>query len=198
MLAESSDIKTDAFRALYEEFGEAVVAKVVAHHQANAGLSRLIKIRTCHKRFLGIDLSEEALAALGRRYSEQVEKAVVECPWVDGVRALLEEQAARMKMFVISGTPQAEMERIVEARDMSRFFVSVHGSPPLKPVTVRALMAEHDLPAERCLFIGDAMTDHDAARETGVDFVGRVPEGADNPFPPGIPTIADFNEFSLH
>ena len=197
VLAESSEIKTNAFKALYREYGDETVARVVAHHQAHAGLSRLIKIRECHKRFLGVDLTEEALAALGRRYTEQVEAAVVECPWVPGAREFLDAHEDSLKYFVVSGTPHAEMLRIVEARDMAGHFVSVHGSPPLKPVTVIDLMEKHELARERCLFIGDAMTDYDAARETGVDFIGRVPEGGESPFPAGTRTISDFTELSL-
>ena len=43
---------------------------------------------------------------------------------------------------------------------------------------------EHHLEPHRCLFIGDAITDFDAAAATSLVFLGIVSPGESNPFPP--------------
>jgi phosphoglycolate phosphatase-like HAD superfamily hydrolase len=198
VLAESSDLKLEAFRTLYGEFGRAVAERAAAYHERHGGLSRLVKIERVHREILGIQLDEAAVADWGRRFSDMVEESVCRCPWVAGSRELLESlMRDGIKAFVVSGTPQEEMERIVRARGMEHFFAGVYGSPPLKPQKVREILNEHRLEPARCLFFGDAMTDYDAAMETGLRFIGRVMPGRRNPFPPGTEIIADFRQFSL-
>ncbi len=194
VLVESIKIKADAFMRLYAEFGAPVVRQVMEHHRAHEGISRIDKIRHCHKEILGVELTERDLAALGRRYSSLVEDAVVACDWVAGAQDFLE--AARVPLFVVSGTPEPELRRVVELRGMARYFRSVHGSPRGKGAIVAELLAEGKFDAARSLFVGDAMADLEAAQANQVPFIGRVPEGRANPFPEGTRTITDLTELT--
>ena len=45
VIAESVQIKSDAFASLYEQYGDNIVKKVIEHHEANGGMSRFEKIR---------------------------------------------------------------------------------------------------------------------------------------------------------
>jgi phosphoglycolate phosphatase-like HAD superfamily hydrolase len=191
VVVESADIKTRAFFALYEEHGPAVLEAALAHHRANGGISRRKKIRHIHRRHLGIDLDDDALEALCRRFSELVEDAVVACDWVPGAEAFLEAHHRRMALFVVSGTPHEELLRIIDRRGIRRYFVEIFGSPPEKPPTIRSILSRHRLDRNRVLFVGDATTDHAAAAETGLGFVGRVAAGGPDPFPPGTTVIGD-------
>ena len=194
MLVESTKIKADAFMRLYAEFGGEVVGRVMEHHRAHEGISRIDKIRHCHKEILGVELTERDLAALGRRYSSLVEDAVVACDWVAGAQAFLE--AARAALFVVSGTPEPELRRVVERRGMGRYFRGVHGSPRGKGAIVAGLLADGDFEPARTLFVGDAMADLEAARANRVPFIGRVAGGRADPFPRGTRTIADLTELT--
>ncbi|MCP5367639.1 MAG: HAD family phosphatase [Hyphomicrobiales bacterium] len=191
VLVESIAIKVEAFRRLYDEFGPDVVARVLAHHKEHEGISRLEKIRHCHREFLGVTLSDDEVTAWGRRYAAMVEEGVVACDPVPGAVDLLQRHRGRRPLFVVSGTPEDELRRIVDKRGMAPYFTDVRGSPPRKTPIVRDLLAHHGLDPARCLFMGDAMADHRAAMDTGMPFLGRVAAGADNPFPPGTETISD-------
>jgi phosphoglycolate phosphatase-like HAD superfamily hydrolase len=191
VLAESADIKTQAFIEMYKDYGREVVDAVVAHHTRHAGASRRKKIRYCHKALLGIRLSESQLEAHARRFSGLVEEAVVASAWVPGALELLEAQRGRLPMFVVSGTPHEELLRIAARRAMGRFFVAVRGSPPSKVPIIRSLLADHALEPERVLFVGDSLTDYNAAAATGLAFLGRAAPGAANPFPPGTRVVPD-------
>ena len=194
VLAESGDIKIAAFRSLYEPYGPEIVDKVLAHHRAHGGVSRRKKIRWAHKYLLGKRLSEEELEDLAGQFSRLVEDAVVESAWVQGAREALRDLQGRLPIFVISGTPDAEMQRIVDRRGMRDLFVEVRGSPPSKVPIIRDLLRRHDLVAERVLFVGDSTTDYDAATTVGLPFLGRVAPGEPDPFPPGTRTVADLTE----
>ena len=45
VIAESVQVKTNAFAELYGPFGNDVVQKVISHHEANGGVSRYEKIK---------------------------------------------------------------------------------------------------------------------------------------------------------
>lgn len=197
VLAETSEIKVQAFAELYREHGPEVVEAVVEHHLAHEGISRITKIRHCHKTLLGIDLTENALAELGARFSAMVENAVVASDWVPGAQEFLDRHLGRFGMFVVSGTPQDELRRITARRRMDHYFVSVRGSPPTKEPIIREVLAGEGVPPERAVFVGDAMTDHDAALAVGLRFVGRVAPHRRDPFPPGTETVADLTELRV-
>lgn len=196
VLAESVAIKEDAFRSLFAPYGETVVSQVIEMHRQLGAISRVIKIAKVHRELLHRELSEAELAAWARRYTETVERAVVACPEVPGTTALLETQSARATLFVVSGTPEDELARIVEARGWSGFFAGVFGSPRLKDEIVRQVLGDHGLAASQCLFVGDTFTDRDAAVATGVPFVGRRVSFRPDPFPPGTTIVDDMNELA--
>lgn len=197
VLAESGDIKTRAFTEMYKGYGADVLAGVLAHHRTHGGVSRIQKIRHCHRELLGLAVDREELMALGRRFSQLVVDAVVAADWVAGAREVLEAHVGRCPLFVVSGTPEPELRDIVARRGMTAYFTAVRGSPPDKITVIRELLSAHDLVADRVLFIGDAMTDHDAAQATGVRFVGRVPPGERSPFPAQTTVIAELRQLAL-
>ncbi len=191
VLVESVDVKTRAFADLYRPFGDHVVAQVVAHHLAHGGISRFEKFRHYHRNYLHRELTQEEEARLGERFSELVEEAVVASPLVGGAREFLNIHGTSLPLFVASGTPDVELNRIVARRGMAGYFRGVFGSPAQKAGILRRILSDHDLSPQRTLMIGDAMTDYDGAQLAKVKFLGRVAAGEANPFPPGTPVIGD-------
>lgn len=197
VIVESEHIKSRAFAAMYRGHGEAVAAAAVAHHEANGGISRRQKIRHLHRTLLGIELGEGELEALCRQFSVLVEDEVVACERVPGAYEVLEAQHGQRPMFIVSGTPQEELVRIIAGRGLDRWFTEVWGSPPEKSPTIRDILARHGVAPDEVLFIGDAAADWRAAQETGVRFLGRVASGKPSPFPPGTPVISDLTQFAI-
>ena len=190
-MAESADIKTDAFRELYAEFGDDVVQRCVSHHIRHAGISRVRKIELYHKEFLGQTLPPAALKAWIGRYAAIVESKVITAPAVPGAIEFLDAVKGRLKLYVISGTPEDELRRIVVQRGWDGYFDEVHGSPRLKPEIIDDIVTRTGLDKARVLFVGDAMTDYDAAHDRNVAFLGRIAPHHDDLFPPGTETVED-------
>jgi len=197
VLVESVEIKSMAFRDLYADQSADILARIMGYHSAHDGISRVVKLRHCHEHFLGIALAQHELDALVEQYAQLVEDAVVEAPWVAGAKDLLQTHHQRCKLFVVSGTPEDEIKRIAERRGMMKWLTGVYGSPSPKADIVRSLMTEHDLHAQNCVFIGDAMADWQAAHETGIAFIGRVATGRASPFPDGTRTVRDLRDLSF-
>ena len=183
VVVDSVGVKTEAFRILFEPYGSEILAQVLEHHRLNGGISRIDKIQYAHTHFVGSPLSEYELADWGRKYSELVVGRVIDAPWIRGAREFLIEMQGRCRIFLISGTPEDELKQVVEARGMTHYFDEILGSPIRKPAHIRALLADYQLQPDSCVFVGDALTDYHAARETGLHFLGiqgdvELPEDA--------------------
>ena len=191
VLIQSVDIKTRAFAELYREFGQGAVDLVVSYHLAHGGVSRYDKFRHIHNVLIPPPLSENELAQLVCRFSALVEDAVVEAPWVAGAKEFLEQNYTLLPMFVASGTPDEELKRIIGRRGIDRFFMSVHGSPLPKREIIDRIVAKHDYKRDRVVMVGDAMTDYEESKHSGVRFIAKVDLGAPSIFPDDVSVISD-------
>lgn len=183
VVLDTTKLKTEAFAAMYRAHGAQLEAAVVAHHRAHGGISRVHKLRYFEEELLGRSLDAQRLAALCEDFNARSHAAVLAAPFIPGARETLESVATSdMPAFIVSGTPQKELEQVVDHRQLRAYFAEVHGSPPLKPPILRDILTRYHFAPDRCLFIGDAMTDHDAAQAVGLAFLGIEPPGETHPF----------------
>src|SRR3990167_3679020 len=123
VVVESGKIKTQAFAELYRPYGEDIVARVVQFHNQNGGLSRYRKFRHFQEYYLNKPpLTEEEEKELDIRFSELVVEAVIAAEPVPGAVELIRQQAAKIPLFVASGTPEIELKVIVERRGLTPYF----------------------------------------------------------------------------
>ncbi len=196
VLAESVDVKGEAFYKLYEHEGEDIARKVLDHHLANGGVSRYDKIRHYESEFLDRTVSEAQVMEIAQRFSDLVEEQVVAARWVNGAKEFLDEYHSQVPLYVASATPQEELDRIVSKRGMAKYFKGVFGSPARKADHLIALARTYD--PKKMLMIGDTISDYKAAQAAGTLFLGREIDGKNEPFPPGtvlVPDMAPLKDF---
>jgi len=168
-----------------------VIEQIIDYHLAHEGISRVVKILHCHRQFLGIDLDPSQHQKLCHKYTTLVEDKVIACREINGASLFLQSYHKDSHFFVVSGTPEDELRRIVTQRGLADYFEAVYGSPRTKDVIVREILDELELPRHQCLFVGDAMTDYHAAMATDIPFIGRVNKCEVGPFPEGTPMVGD-------
>ena len=196
VLAESMNVKTEAFKKLFEKFGPDVVKKVVNHHIENGGISRYEKIRHYYSEFLNKSLSDEEVNTIAEKFSTLVVDKVVESEWVKGVKDFLEKYYNHIDFYVVSGTPQKELELIIKKRNMQKYFKGVYGTPATKPEITRNIIKDNNYDKEKIIFIGDSLSDYKAAEKSKIGFLGIV-ESNKSIFPYGTKTTPDFSEIDL-
>lgn len=173
VLIESIEIKTEAFLELFADHPEHHAA-IARHHQTHLGISRFEKFAWIYRELLGYELEPGESEELGLRYSKLVFERAVACPEVPGAgEALATLHAAGMPLFIASGTPQEELERLLAARGWRQYFRSIHGSPRTKPSILRDVARALHCAMETVVFVGDGRSDLEAAQETGAAFVLR-------------------------
>lgn len=191
VLVDSTETKTNAYRELFKSYGQDVVSKIVAHHQQNGGISRVDKIKYAHKHFIDGPYSERTVAEHAQKYSELVFEKVLKTNWIPGAEQFVKLHSQHLPLYIISGTPEVELVEVVKHRNMGHYFKEVLGSPIRKPEHIRSLVDRYNLDIENCFFIGDALTDYYAAKETGMPFIGIYSEVA---FPKGTTVLPDCTE----
>ncbi len=173
VILESVDIKGWAFGKLFENYPQHV-DEIVAFHFANGGMSRFDKFRYIYKNILKESLPDDEFNALCIKFSDLAFKRVLKCEFVPGAIEFLGKHYKKTKFYIISGTPQDEIEHIVEARGLSKYFQGVYGSPTGKSFWAKKIIMQEKLNIAKALFIGDAMSDYEAAKENKLIFVARI------------------------
>lgn len=200
VLCDSVRVKAEAFRELYAEHGDAIAEAVADHHRRHGGIDRFSKIRHYERHLLGREADDRTVAEKARRFSALVTGKVVAAPLIVGARACLERLSARVPLYVISATPQEDIQAIVRQKDLDRFFRGVLGSPKGKADHLQQLVDEHRLQPSEALMVGDAPADLEAARSAGVAFVGITDRDGRHPFDETVtvfPHLAAFDEATL-
>ncbi|OGX34845.1 MAG: hypothetical protein A3I43_03485 [Omnitrophica WOR_2 bacterium RIFCSPLOWO2_02_FULL_50_19] len=172
VIVESVDIKTKAFAELFKKEGGDAVKKIVDYHLANTGVSRYEKFRYIYRQILKRDLSDGEFKGLCDRFADLVMQSVVEAPYVKGAEAFLKEHATKYKLFVVSATPQKEIEEIIRKRNIAHFFSAIYGAPTKKTDAVKGILENGD--PESAVYIGDAISDYNAAKDNRIDFIARI------------------------
>lgn len=173
VILDSVDVKTEAFRVMYAEYGKAVSDRVVIHHLRNGGMSRYDKFKYYHKEFLNITLSKRKLEQLAVAFSKIVFTKVLEAEYLPGVIEFLELcRKSGKTCFVVSATPEKEIKQIIKEKGLNLYFSQVRGSPRAKSENLKDLMRRYKVERTRSVFFGDSINDRISARENNIKFIG--------------------------
>ena len=186
VIADSAQIKTQAFATMFAPYGEQVAQQAVAYHLANGGMPRFEKFIYYYKELLGMDIDQATLEQKGKEFSAMVLDEVIAAELIPGALASLQQlQQLHIPAFVVSGTPHEEMQTIVTEKGLGHYFLEVHGSPRTKTVIVDEILNKYGFQPGKCLFIGDALADHTAAVNSGTAFLAIKSPGSTVHFPHG-------------
>jgi phosphoglycolate phosphatase-like HAD superfamily hydrolase len=196
VIVESLDLKTEAFAEIYYPYGDAVVKKVVDHHIAHGGVSRYVKFRHYHKELLGIELTEKEVRDLADRFYRLVFQKVIEAPFVPYAYEFIRDYSNIYDLYISTGAPTEETVVIAKAKKIYPYFKGIFGSPEEKTTHIRTILNGSGYQRKEVVFVGDATTDRDAARDEGITFIGRFTNNEEiknEPF-----QISDFKGFHTY
>lgn len=198
-LVDSVEVKTSAFAHMFSEFGETVVNKVIGHHRKNGGMSRYDKFRFYYRNYLDMPLDDQLMEKLCQRFADLVEDEVVAAEEIPGAMNFLDSHYQNTPCVVISAAPEQELTRIIQRKEWFHYFKYVLGAPVDKEENLKHALHLLKVDPSRCIFFGDGLGDHHAARSLVVPFWGIV-NGRENPLLSIVPEIKwsfDFNGVDL-
>ena len=176
VLVDSVEIKAKAFACLFLNYGSEIQGKVVNHHLNNGGMTRAEKIKYYFENYVGQKILEDTLIEYCKKFSKIVEKEVITAPEIAGAVNFLQKVSKETKCFIVSATPDDELIRIVEKRDLKKYFIEILGSNRSKIENLSYFLKKYSLVSLNCKFFGDAMSDYKAAKNCSVPFVGIIPD----------------------
>jgi phosphoglycolate phosphatase-like HAD superfamily hydrolase len=172
VVKESVSVKTAAYERLFAPFGASIAARVREHHESNGGMSRFEKI-PLYLEWAGQAATQAEVGRVCESFSAEVRQAVIDSAWVPGAREYLRDNHERQCFVLVTATPQTEIEDILQALGIVRWFREVHGAPTSKPDAVASVLARWACRPGDALLIGDSESDCEAATMTGVRFLLR-------------------------
>ena len=171
VIAQSVQLKTDAFAELYAQYGVEIIKNIIEHHEANGGMSRFEKIKLYHKSYLNKTITKNEIEKLANRFSELVINKVIQSPYVPGALEYIKKCYEHYKLFISTGTPTQEMNKILSGRKIAHYFTDVFGSPPKKIEHLNNIMSIYGMKPNELIFYGDSNADLDAASNANIKFV---------------------------
>ena len=172
VILDSVNIKTDAFRELFNNYSLEIQEKIVSHHIRNGGMSRFDKIKFYFKEYVKEKLTEEKYEKYLQSFQDIVLKKVLKCNFIKGSYEFLNNNKDNFMYFVVSATPEQELNNILVKRNIDSFFIKTYGSPLSKEVNINTLLDEYNLTSKEVLYIGDSINDYEACIKTNILFIG--------------------------
>lgn len=173
VIKDSVSVKTQAYEKLFEEYSQDIKNKIVNHHEENGGMSRYEKIPFYFKEYIGHEINDADVKIMCDKFSDLVLDKVINAPWVTGVQDYFFEHSFKQKHILVTGTPQEEIEVIIDELDMKKVFIEIWGAPNKKENVLKNILSKYNYLPGMTIMIGDSSSDYYAARINKVPFLLR-------------------------
>ncbi len=173
VIKDSVNIKTEAFREIFSAYGQSkVVQKICVHHELNSGVSRFKKI-PYYLELVGQPTDQDNVNKFCDIFANKVVDLVVNSEWVPGVIEYIRNNYTNKFFFLVTATPQEEINNILKELSINHFFNKVHGYPDLKESVIQNFINKNNYEEHQILMIGDSMSDYKAAKNNSISFLLR-------------------------
>jgi phosphoglycolate phosphatase-like HAD superfamily hydrolase len=196
VILDSMKVRDWGFREIFKKFNKDEVDKLIEYHRENGGLSRYVKIRYFYENILERPIKKEEVLDYAENFSLLMKTKLTDKSNLiqDSVR-FIQGKFNDYNFHIVSGSDQEELRFLCVELDLSKFFLSIHGSPTAKKTLVKDLISNLNYDKNKTILIGDSINDYDAAVKNDIDFYGYNEITLDNlsKF-----YIHNFNEFNSY
>lgn len=196
VILDSMKVRDWGFIEIFKKFNKDEVDKLIEYHRENGGLSRYVKIRYFYENILERPIKKEEVLDYAENFSLLMKTKLTDKSNLiqDSVR-FIQGKFNDYNFHIVSGSDQEELRFLCHELDLSKFFLSIHGSPTAKKTLVKDLISNFNYDKNKTILIGDSINDYDAAVKNDIDFYGYNEITLDNlsKF-----YIHDFNEFNSY
>ena len=173
VILDSVPIKTDGFRKLFQKFPSEIVDKLIEYHMQNGGISRYKKIKYFFNKLLNQYISENELQSYANRYSKITKEELTNPKYlIEDTVNFIKQNHKKYNMHVASGADEKDLKYICEKLNLTKYFLSIHGSPTIKSEIVKNILESNNYNKKETILIGDSINDYEAAKKNGIEFYG--------------------------
>jgi len=171
-LVESNQIKDHAFDTIFNDWPEHKEEMMHWHYSHNS-IERKEKFKYFVENFLNVTERDNLIEQLSTKFEKLTRMAIIECAFVNGAEDFLKKIYGRFLVYLVSATPQLELELILKSKGLEVAFNKVYGAPINKKNILKKIIKEEKLLAHEIIYIGDSPEDQDCAKVLGINFIGR-------------------------
>ncbi|MGR3301670.1 MAG: HAD family hydrolase [Candidatus Scalindua sp.] len=171
VIVESVGIKDQAFEELYHAYPQ-YLPQIMEYHLSHNATIRFTKFRYIAENILKEPYDEQKENEVSLKFSELVFEKIVHCPLVKGAKEFLEYFSAEVPLYLISISPEDELSRILDIRELKIYFKQVYANPTKKSEVFKDILTCGQLDTSEVVYIGDTPEDYQAAVEVSIPFIG--------------------------
>jgi HAD superfamily hydrolase (TIGR01549 family) len=171
VILDSVPTKTEGFKKLFQNFSTDEVNKLVLYHELNGGKSRYVKIKYFFNELLHKDISEQEILEYANKYSEITKEELTNPKYIiEDTLNFIKRNHKKYEMHIASGADEEDLKYICEKLDLTKYFLSINGSPKIKSEIVKDILLDNRYDINETILIGDSVNDFDSAKDNGIDF----------------------------
>lgn len=173
VILDSVPIKTEGYRILFKDYPNELIEEMVQYHKLNGGISRYKKIKYFFNELLNQDISEDEVLNYANRYSEITKEELTNPKYIieDAVN-FIKQNYTKYNMHIASGADENDLKYICKKLNLTKYFLSIHGSPTIKSEIVKTILESNNYRKNDTILIGDSINDYEAANENNIEFYG--------------------------
>lgn len=173
VLMDSMPVRSRGFELVLASYPKQEIQELLNYHNQNGGLSRYVKFRYFFEEIRREKVSDTEVDGLASSFSgimraQLNNRDLLIQDSMTFVQAMHED----FRMHIASGSDENELRYLCKELDISRYFVSIHGSPKPKRRILADLLEANGYRVKDVVLVGDSTNDADAAFANAVDFVG--------------------------
>ena len=173
VIMDSMPVRNKGFELVLKDFPTEQVRKLMDFHLKNGGLSRYVKFRYFFEEIRGEKISEDEIGFWASRFSEIMKVELINSELlINDTINYIQKRSKDTEMHIVSGSDQTELRYICEQLDLTKYFISINGSPTPKKELVKELLINYSYKREETVLIGDSINDYEAAITNGINFKG--------------------------
>ena len=173
VIIDSMHVRDFGFKEIFKEYDSQLVKKLINYHRLNGGLSRYVKIRYFFEEILNQNISEEELIRYAYNFSSIMRNELVKKKYLisDSIN-FIKNNFNNFNFHIVSGSDHKELLFLNKELQISKFFLSINGSPTPKNEIVRQLIHKFRYNENEIAMIGDSINDYEAAKSNNIKFYG--------------------------
>lgn len=173
VILNSMPIRDYGFRKIFESFDEELVDRLIQYHNENGGLSRFHKIRYFYTEILNEDITEKEIAMYARQFTDIMKDQLTDSKYlIHNSITFIKSHYKDYNFHIVSGSEELELNYLCQKHDLSKYFLSINGSPTPKNELVKNILKEQSYNPDETILIGDSINDYEAAKNNQIEFYG--------------------------
>ncbi len=186
-------IKGDGFLELFQEYNREALDKFREYHYISGGVPRFDKIRYFYNNILKVEIDEDEVKRLSDKFAKIIQKRLfLRENLISDTVEFIKREYKNYNFHITSGAEHNELNRLCREFNLSKYFISIEGSPTKKSVLIKNILKKYGYRREDTILIGDSITDYYSAYDNGIGFYGY-----NNPDLKKFLYIDSFKEFKI-